>query len=108
MKESPLWVTLRKLGAVKRGDFFILDGFDGEFYLRFDVSTDTDDPKPHACDILIAKVGESGYGIRLVRDAKEMGVLRLLFALGISRFSDSTRIAAYEMNGVIRAMEAVT
>lgn len=104
MREPPLWSTLRKLGAVKRGDDFILDGFDSEFYLRFDVAIDQDNPKPRTCDVYAVTVMDAS-GIRLLRDARESHVLRFMFALGISRFSEATREAAFAMNNIVRASE---
>lgn len=105
--EPPLWNTLAKLGAKKRhySDSFILDGFCGDFYLRFDCTLCEDDPKENTCDVLVHAVNCDDSGIRVIADAREMHVLCFLFALGISRFSEATRNAAYELNGVIRTME---
>ena len=105
-REHPLWRTLHKLGAIKRGDDFILDGFDREFYLRFDVGVDEDNPKPGTCDIYVGRVGhspkDSDHQFRLIADARESHVMRFIFALGINRFSDATRKSAYAMYSIVR------
>lgn len=100
--EYPLWRTLHEMGARRRDTDFILDGFDNEFYLRFDVAIDQDDPKPGTCDVYVLTTMDAS-GIRILRDVRESQVLRLMFALGVERFSEATRRALYDSNNIIRS-----
>lgn len=96
---------LRSLGAVGREDFFVLDGFDNEFYLKFDMSIDTDHPErsERTVDIHLKPVGchpKDDDGFRVLSFANERHVLRFMTALGIERFSEKTRQAIYEYKPV--------
>ena len=78
--------------------YFILDGFDTEFYLLFDASEDPETPEAKgSVDICIARVGEPppGDNVRVVENANNQGVMRFIFALGAHRFSEKTRKALY-------------
>lgn len=108
--EPHVWLLLRSIGARERRDganhYFVLDEFDTEFFLKFDVSEDPEilEAKGKA-DILVFETGEhprSG-GIRVVMNAGERRILQFMFGLGVERFSESTRKALYENNRPIRA-----
>lgn len=99
---------LSGLGARRRHEEFILDGFDGEFYLIFDTDYDPETPESlGTCDIYIADVGsppmDSARRTRVVANCRRHQVMRFLFALGVERFSEATRKFLYESNSVIRA-----
>lgn len=110
-REPTMWRLLRSMGCRKSGDSFVLDGFDSDFYLRFDVGIDTDHPalSERTCDIHVMPVGacpsEVDRGMRVVTFAREMHVMRFMFALGVERFSEKTRTALYENNRPIRLHE---
>ena len=99
---------LSNLGARKRGDKYILDGFDGEFYLIFGVAEDPETPDATGtADIYIADIGshpqDSETKTRVVTNDTRYKVLRFMLALGVERFSEVTRQFLYESNRVLRA-----
>lgn len=109
-REPPVWKLLRSIGAKKRRDYFILDEFDNEFFLKFDVAEDPETPAAKGtADILIYTTGshplDYDNGIRVISNASEAQIIRFLFALGVSRFSEHTRKALYERNRPIRTKE---
>lgn len=56
-------------------------------------------------DIYIMPIGShprEDDGIRVIRNAREMHVLRFMFALGVEQFSEQTRAAMYANNRPIR------
>lgn len=98
---------LAVMGCRRRGDNYILDEFDGEFYLIFDVSEDPETPDATGtCDIYIADVGahpsDSQFKTRVVCNCTRFKVMRFMFALGLERFSQPTQRFLYESNSVIR------
>lgn len=101
------WSWLSNMGCRRRGELFIFDEFDPEFYLIFDTSVDPETPESlGTCDILIQKTGvvpqESESKYRVIANARRVHVLRFMFALGVSRFSERTRQFLFEQNGVVR------
>lgn len=102
MSDLRQWLT--SLGCKRRhGTDFILDEFDHEFYLRFDTNINKDNPDTTTCDIHVVRVDElCTEGICVVMDAKMHGVMRFLFALGVSRFSDKTKGVLYAMSNPLR------
>ena len=100
---------LSELGCRRRGDRFILDGFDNEFYLMFDLSADPENQESiGTVDIYVSEVGEVPSNregkIRLVQDANRFGVMRMLSAIGIQRFSDATKTAYYKLGNPLRTV----
>lgn len=95
---------LRALGCRKQGTDYILDGFSGEMYLRFDAAEDTDQPDlTGTVDIHVVLPGNTPCeGIRVVADCTRHKVMRFLFAIDVERFSEQTRKFLYESNSVIR------
>lgn len=87
----------------------ILDGFDSEFFIRFDFDDDPDTPEAKGtCDILIASPMSDDHlaeSIRLVANANKFGVMRFLAAIGIGRFNDKVRSAFYATSNPLRANE---
>jgi hypothetical protein len=104
--EHPMWSWLSKMGCRRRRELFILDEFDTEFYLIFDTSVDPETPESlGTCDILLSTPGEQPTAlnrVRLVANARRVDVLRFMFALGVSRFSERTQKFLYEQNGVVK------
>jgi len=98
------WLIL--LGARQQRisrDRYVLDGCDPEFYLIFDTSVDPETPASHgSVDVLVCQL-HSDKPCRIIANAKEHGVMRLLFALGISRFSEQTKQVLYAMSNPLRA-----
>lgn len=98
-KKEYMLKTLADLGCRRvRGneDNFILDGFDGEFYLRFDASDDPERPETiGTCNIMVCRPGESpnesSHQICLMSDCTRYIVLDFLLTLGASRFNPKTR-----------------
>ena len=93
MTQDELNYQLREMGCSRRGDKYILDGWDSEIYLIFDVSEIPDDLKlkPATCDILIAPVGKSPSSntvLRLIKDADILGIVRFVDAMGVDRLPD--------------------
>lgn len=91
---------LRDLGAKKsRSELFYLDGFDREFYLAFDAEECPENPEfKGTCDVYIVPVGEPpacAARIRLKENCTQVHVFRLLTAMGIERFSETTKTAFY-------------
>lgn len=93
---------------------YILDKFSSEFYLifdatLFDATLCDDDPKPGTVDIILAKPGEhpneTATQTCIISDAKESGIKRFLFALGVHRFSEKTRKYLYASTLIVRAEE---
>jgi hypothetical protein len=84
--------------------FCILDKFDPMFFLAFDATYD-EESKPGTVDILVVPTGvvpwERGT-IRVVRDANKFGVMRMLGAIGIQRFSDQTKSEFYKLTNPLR------
>ena len=85
----------------------ILDGFDSEFFIRFDFDDDPDTPEAKGtCDILIASIRSDDHlaeSIRIVANANKFGVMRFLAAIGISRFNDKVKTAFYTSSNPLRA-----
>lgn len=73
------------LGARKRGTNFILDGFNSEFYLRFDTEKDIETPESAGTvDVYIVPVGPLiPIGIRLLKNCSKEKVLQLMALLNI-------------------------
>ncbi len=98
---------LTELGCRHRGERYILDCFDGEFYLMFDCEDNPEQPD-HAgtCDIHVCRVGqsplESSERLRVLCNCRRHQVMRFMFALGVERFSENTRNFLYAANSVIR------
>lgn len=89
-------------------DKYFLDGFDHEFYLIFDAEDNPERPDTAGtCNILISIPGEppGDIAIRLVADCTRHKVMRFMFALGVERFSESTRKFLYANNSVIRTQD---
>ena len=87
---------LKGIGCRRRENKFILDEFDTNFYLIFDVEECSEAPETNGtCDILIAHVGsypkDSATQIRIVLNCNENKVVRFLLALGVNRFNQSTQ-----------------
>ena len=82
-----------------RPDHLILDEFDCEFFLIFNFEEDPETPASHdTCDIQIVPLEAEDFlaeSIRLVANAKQHDVMRLLAALGVQRFSDKVKTAYY-------------
>lgn len=95
---------LLSLGCRRRGTDYILDGFSGEFYLRFDAAEDTDQPDLNGTvDIHVVPPGLLPHeGIRVATNCARHKVMRFMFALGVDRFRGETRKFLYESNSVIR------
>lgn len=79
-----------------QGDDGILDGFDNEFYIRFDCAMDDDNPLlgsslSETCDILIVPVGNlpKDGAICVISNATQFHIAEFLVALGIRRFPES-------------------
>ncbi len=85
---------------------YILDGFGGSFYIRFDFDDCDDRPTSlDTCDILVERVTDDdpvAGAICLVNDANKHGIMRFLSALGISQFGDEVKAAYYEMSNPLR------
>lgn len=82
---------LTACGCRRRDRQYILDGFSGDFYLRFDGDYNPEDTDSDATvDVYVHKIGshpkDSDDCIRLRSNADELVVLNLLIALGSSRF----------------------
>jgi hypothetical protein len=74
-----------------RGDDGILDGFDPEFYIRFDCAVDTDNPdNNNTCDILIVPTGNlpKDGAIRVIANAIKSHIIVFLLALGYCRLPE--------------------
>ncbi len=87
-------------------EWYILDGFDHNMYLAFDLTVAEEFPESiGTVDIFACKPGEhvmeSKERIQLMENCKIQGVMRLLFALGIKRFSEKTRSNVYISAGTI-------
>jgi hypothetical protein len=89
-----------------RPEHRLLDGFDHEFCLLFDFSEDPETPaSKNTCDIRLAPLPTTDVladAIQLVSNANKHGVMRLLAALGISRFDDRVKKAFYALGSVLR------
>lgn len=100
-------IGCRKREEQYSGKKYILDGFDGEFYLIFDATICEDDPKPGAVDIILAKPGEhpneSAFQTRVIADANEHQIKRFLYALGVSRLPEKTRRHLHATTVIVRA-----
>ena len=88
-------------------DWWVLDEFDHEFYLGFNFEDDPETPEArYTCDIHLCYVGSSPQdskdSFRVFANARGHHVLRFMFALGVSRFSEQTKKAMYAHHGVIR------
>lgn len=100
---------LTELGCKRRNELFILDGFDFEFYLVFDLTWEEElgADKYGTVDILVSSTGEvpanTAPQMRIVADCTRHHVMRFLFALGVQRFSEKTKAFLYASNKVIRA-----
>ena len=89
------------IGCRKRGTDYILDGFTHEFYLRFDTA-DVSEEFPEAagtCDIYVVPLDDDALSIRIRDNCTKQDVLRLMFALRVSRFSEKTRAGMYKHVG---------
>lgn len=81
---------LTALGCRKRGDRYILDGLNGEFYLIFNASDDPETPESlNTCDIIIAPVGsyplESVGKMRIATNCGINRILKFLIAIGLDQ-----------------------
>lgn len=97
---GPHELFVQSLGTKKRGRRYILDGFDSEMYLVFDFDYDSSVPAD-TCDILIGVPGDSSE-IRIFKNARQMHLVRLMFALGVSRFPENVRRLLYNNNQIVR------
>jgi hypothetical protein len=95
---------------VRRDDKrFIVDGFDSAFYLLLDC-TEVEEPENYpatvgTCDIYVVPLICDDWEeqkIRLVANANKFGVMRVIGAIGISRFSAKVKKAFYEGTNVLR------
>lgn len=79
----------------------VLEGISSEFYLYFDAD---DGGRPGTVDVFVAAVASKGAGsIRILADATERQLQRLLFALGIvSRLPDHIRRQIYSSTSPLR------
>ncbi len=97
---------LRQLGCRCRGEKWILDAFDSEFFLVFDLSLPEDEEKWGTVDILICDCGHSAddseHSTRLISNANEQKVLRFLYALGAPRFKSATQNFMYGYPTILR------
>ena len=96
------WLIL--LGTRKFGTKYVLDGIDPEFCLYFDADECLDNPDAvGTVDVLLGFPSHPEYErVRILADANEPKVMRLLFALGVSRFSDKTKRVLYSMSNPLR------
>lgn len=101
---APVVALLKAMGCRERNTslsrYFILDGFDNEFYLVFDASEDEEEPSSKGkVDILVAHIGshphDSESKMRVVTNASKQGIMRFMFAIGVSRFDEQVRKALY-------------
>lgn len=74
---------------------FILDHIDSEFYLQFDASRDESDPSPNTVDFCLVSMTED-FIVCLKPDCREHDVMRIIAAMGISRFTENTRQAFHD------------
>ncbi len=89
-----------------RPDHLILDSFDHEYFLIFNFEPDNENPKAlGTCDIELVPLLAEDYlaeSYRLVADANKHGIMRLLAALGVERFSDKVKEFYYANNNSLR------
>lgn len=91
---------LRRIGCrPRRHKRWILDGFDPQFFLEFDLE---EGGEIGTADVLIVDLQEKAEPIRIMSDAKRHGIMRLLFAMGVDRFSEQTRKVLYEMSNPLK------
>lgn len=91
------------------GGRYLLDAFSSDFYLVFDANDDPETPAAAGTvDVLIGQPGRASDGeIRILANAKESQICRLLFALGPSQFPESVRTVLYERNANVLRTEAI-
>lgn len=79
-----------------------LGEFDHEFFLIFDFEESPEATR--TCDIKIVGIWEDYLAdcLRIVANANKYGVMRMLAAIGIEKFSDETKAAFYELNNPLR------
>lgn len=107
-KHDYLIEFLRDMGCQKRGELYFLDGFDEEFYLVFDTTAIEEHPNDGTASIYITRVGEPPRcndvdHFRIVANANHYGIMRMMAAIGIQRFSEQTKTAYYRINNPLRA-----
>ncbi|TWU67282.1 hypothetical protein V7x_28560 [Crateriforma conspicua] len=102
---------LRELGArpsrPKERMLWVLDGFSADCYLAFDLQPDPEQPDEiGTVDLYVAKPGshpmDSEDRLRVAVNLRRHGVMRFLFAMGVSQFGEKTKKALHEMNHVLR------
>lgn len=85
----------------------LLDGFDHEYFIRFDFDECPETPAAKGtCDILISPLSSDDHvadSIRLVANANKFGVMRFLAAIGIDRFDEKVKTAFYQTSNPLRA-----
>lgn len=107
--DDTTWIFVRRFTSPvhRYPHALLLDGFDYEFCIAFDFATYKDVPrKPGCCDIAIVPLpcqDIADEGITLIANANKHGVMRLIAALGISRFDDRVKKAFYAMSSPLRA-----
>lgn len=99
------WVRTFTKPVRNRPRQLALDGFDSEFFLQFDFEEDPETPaSAGTCDVtLVPLVHDDRISVRLLANADKRRVLRLLAALGISRFNEATRAAFYQAHSILRS-----
>lgn len=103
---------LREIGArqvrPKERMMWVLDGFSPDCFLAFDLQPCPEQPDEiGTVDLFVAKPGshplESDDRILVASNLKRHGVMRFLFAMGVSQFSDETKKALYGMTNILRS-----
>lgn len=85
---------LRAIGAKKRGDYFILDEWDYDIYLYFDVTDNPERPDTWGtCNVFLEHTGNYAdrHQFPLKDDCTVEEVANLILALGLERFSQKTQ-----------------
>jgi hypothetical protein len=86
----------------EKSRYLILDGFSPEFYLMFDASEDPETPAASGTvDVLVAEIGshpfDSDSKFRIASNVGTRRLVQLMFALGITEFSEKTQRALFSV-----------
>lgn len=114
MSDLKTWLkTFTKKRRTEK-DHFVLDAFSADFCIVFDCE-DVEDPAEFPetvgkCDILFEPLPHRSHDpladrIPVVSNANKHGVMRMIAALGISRFGDDVKKAFYDLGNPLRKTE---